>query len=179
MLWEGQFEETLLELGWEKGTELGMSFVYRKQELYVDDIKMAGKTKNWLSTLILMNPHHFLTMYIWDAINVNANRMKLLLRNIQRCVNHVFLLEQLKKLPGCETPHAKTVAWSYEMEGHARKCVERHCELANKKVEQSNKVSCLCLDDHQFKKEELESVVQLSIVCSQIVLKMLVLGTNR
>ena len=26
LLWERQFEETLLELGWEKSTELGMSF---------------------------------------------------------------------------------------------------------------------------------------------------------
>ena len=44
------------------------------------------------------------------------------------------------------------------MEGHAKKCVERYCELANKKVEQLHKVSSLCLDHHQFKKEELESV---------------------
>ena len=26
---------------------------------------------------------------------------------------------------GGKTPHAKTVAWSYDMEGHAPKCVER------------------------------------------------------
>ena len=44
------------------------------------------------------------------------------------------------------------------MEGHAKKCVERYVELANRKVEQLHKVSSLCLDDHQFKKEELESV---------------------
>ena len=43
-------------------------------------------------------------------------------------------------------------------EGHAKKCVERFCELANKKIEQIHKVSSPCLDDHQFKKEELESV---------------------
>ena len=41
------------------------------------------------------------------------------------------------KLPGWKKPHAKTVAWSYDMAGHARKYVERYCELANKKkVEQ-------------------------------------------
>ena len=43
----------------------------------------------------------------------------------------------IEQLPGWEKPHAKTVAWSYDMEGHARKCVERYCELANKKVESS------------------------------------------
>ena len=55
-----------------------------------------------------------------------------------------------EKLPRWEKLRAKTVAWSYDMEGHARKCVEQYCELANKKVEQLYKVSSLCLDDHQF-----------------------------
>ena len=41
-----------------------------------------------------------------------------------------------EKIPGWQTPHAQTVAWSYDMEGHAQKCVEPYCELANKKVEQ-------------------------------------------
>ena len=35
-----------------------------------------------------------------------------------------------------EKPQAQTVAWSYDMEGHAQKCVERCCEVASKKVEQ-------------------------------------------
>ena len=75
-----------------------------------------------------------------------------------------------------EKLHAKTVAWSYDMEGHGQKCVERFCELANKKVEQLYKVSSPCLDDHQFKQEELKSVGELSEVCSQIVLKCLYLA---
>ena len=70
-----------------------------------------------------------------------------------------------EKLRGWEKPHAKTVAWSYDMEGHAQKCVERYCELANKKVKQLYKGSSPCLDDHQFKQEELESVEELSEVC--------------
>ena len=40
-----------------------------------------------------------------------------------------------EKLPGWEKPYAKTVAWSYDMEGHAQKCVERDCERANKMTE--------------------------------------------
>ena len=47
----------------------------------------------------------------------------------------------------------------------------RRSELANKKVEQLYKVSSPSLDDHLFKQEELESVGELSEVCSQIVLK--------
>ena len=62
------------------------------------------------------------------------------------------------------------------MEGHARKCVERYSELANMKVEQFYRVSSPCLDDHQFQQEELESVGELSQVCSQSVLKFLYLA---
>ena len=69
-----------------------------------------------------------------------------------------------------KTSHVKTVAGSYDVEGHAQKCVERHCKLPNKKMVQLYKVSSPCLDDHHFKKEELESVGELSKVCSQIVL---------
>ena len=50
-----------------------------------------------------------------------------------------------------------------------KKCVERYCELANKKADPLYKVSSLCLDDHQFKKTKLKSVRELSEVCSRIV----------
>ena len=56
------------------------------------------------------------------------------------------------------------------MEGHAKKCVERYCELANKTTQQLYKVSTPCIDDHHFKEEELKSVGELSQVCSQFVL---------
>ena len=62
------------------------------------------------------------------------------------------------------------------MEGHAKQCVERYCELANKTTQQLYKVSTPCIDDHHFKEEELKSVGELSKVCSQIVLKCLYLA---
>ena len=64
---------------------------------------------------------------------------------------------------------------SYDMEGHAKKCVERYRELANKTTRQLYKVSTPCIDDHHFK-EEMKSVGELSQVCSQIVLKCLYLA---
>ena len=57
------------------------------------------------------------------------------------------------------------------MEDHAKKCVERYCELANRTTQQLYKVSTPCLDDHQFKEEDLKSVGELAKVCSQMVLK--------
>ena len=56
------------------------------------------------------------------------------------------------------------------MEGPAKKCVERYCELANKKIVQFFRVSTSFLDDHQFKDEDMETVGELSKDCSQIVL---------
>ena len=76
---------------------------------------------------------------------------------------------KLKKLPYSEI--FRISSWSYDMGGHAKKCVERYCELANKKTQQLYKVSAPCIDDHHFKEEEMKSVGELSPVCSQIVLK--------
>ena len=60
-------------------------------------------------------------------------------------------------------------SWSYDMEGHANECAERHCELTNKTTQQLYKVSTPCIDDNHFKEEEFKSVGELSQVCSQIV----------
>ena len=67
---------------------------------------------------------------------------------------------------------------SYDMEGHAKKCVERYCEPANETTQQLHKVAAPCMDDHQFQEEENESVGELSTVCSQIVLTCLYLARN-
>ena len=67
-------------------------------------------------------------------------------------------------------------SWSHDMEGHAEKCVERYCEIANKTTQQLYKVSTLCIDDHHYKEEELKSVGELSKVYPQIGLKCLYLA---
>ena len=38
-------------------------------------------------------------------------------------------------------PKANISSWFYDMEGHAKKCVERYCELANKTTQQLYKVA--------------------------------------
>ena len=86
----------------------------------------------------------------------------------------------VEKLPDAKAPgklETNTISsWSYDMEGHAKKCLERYCELANKTTQQLYKVSSPCLDDHLSKEEELKSVGELSKVCSQIVLTCLYLA---
>ena len=63
-------------------------------------------------------------------------------------------------------------SWSYDMEGHAKKCVERYCEFHNKTIEQLYKFATPCIDDCHFLKKK-GSVGELSTVCTQIVLKCL------
>ena len=73
-----------------------------------------------------------------------------------------------EKLRSLETP--KICTWSLDMEGHAKKCMERCSEIANKTTQQLYKVSTRCLGDQHSKEEELKLVGELSDVCSQIVL---------
>ena len=80
----------------------------------------------------------------------------------------------IEKLPFPQ--NLRISSWSYDMVRHAKKCVERYCELANKTTQQLYKVSTPCLDDHHFKEEEMKSVGELSQVISQIVLKCLYLA---
>ena len=79
-----------------------------------------------------------------------------------------------EKLPYSE--NLSISLWSCDMEGHAKKCVERYCELASKTTQQLYKVSTPCIDDHHLKEEEMKSVGELSQVCSHIVLKCLYLA---
>ena len=76
---------------------------------------------------------------------------------------------ETEKIPCSQ--HLRISSWSYDMEGHAKKYVERYCELANKTTQQFYKVSTPCIDDHHFKEEEMKSVGEVSQVCSLIVLK--------
>ena len=43
-----------------------------------------------------------------------------------------------EKLPFFQ--NTRISSWSYDMAGHAKKCVERHCELANKTTQQLYKM---------------------------------------
>ena len=114
------------------------------------------------------NPHHFLTLYTWEVTQ-------------RECKPNEIIFEEHTKMfesrisDGPTEKLQVTVAWFYDMEGHARKCVERYCELANN-VEQLYSVSSPCVRDHQFKSEELESDGELSPACSQNVVKCLYLA---
>ena len=80
-----------------------------------------------------------------------------------------------EKLPCSE--NLRISSWSYDMEGHAKKCVERYCELANRTTQQFYKVSSHCIHDHHFEEEDLKSVGDLSKRMLSDCSEMLKLGT--
>ena len=144
--------------------------------VYVDDIKLAGKKQNIDPMWKLLNKEVELeepTSFL-DHENLGCTQ--------RRCEISKDTVDQYRtifesriseggteKLPYSE--NLRISSWSYDMEGHAKKCVERYCELANKTTQQLYKVSTPCIDDLHLKEEEMKSVGELSQVCSQIVLK--------
>ena len=84
--------------------------------------------------------------------------MRNLLRYCWRLQNHDWIRNfrgRTEKLPYSE--NIRISSWSYDMEGHAQKCVERYCELANNTTRQLYKVSTPCIDDHHLKEGRIES----------------------
>ena len=130
-------------------------------------------------TLIWENRRHSLTMFIFGTQR-ECQRSKDVkqgcCRQLQRYVRIQDFCWGYEKLFVSGKSDANIHSWSNDMEGHAKKCVERYFELANKTTQQLHKVATPCMDDHQFKEEENESVRELPTGCSQIVLKCLYLA---
>ena len=51
---------------------------------------------------------------------MNASRTRILLRSTKRGSDHEFSAGVTEKLLGWEELHAKTAAWSYDMQGHGK-----------------------------------------------------------
>ena len=160
-------------------------FVHREKGLfsfvYVDDIKLAGKKQNinpmWKvenKEVDLGEPTSFLDHVYLECIQRQCEISKDIVDIYRTMFESRVSAGATEKLPYFQ--NFRISSWFYDMEGHAKKCVERYCEFANKTTQQLYRVSTPCLDDHHFKEEELKSVGELSKASSQIVLKFLYLG---
>ena len=187
ILWQdycgkGQFEKILLKHGWENIPNCECLFVHREKGLflsvYVDDIKLAGKKHNIDPMWKILNkevglgePTSFLDHVYFGCTQRQCEISKDIVDNYRTMFESRISAGRVEKLPF--TQNIRISSWSYDMAGHAKKCVERYCELANKTTQQLYKVSTPCIDDHHFIEEEMKSVGELSNTCSQIVLKCL------
>ena len=188
LLWERQFEKILLKyMAGRKFPNWKCSTLYtvKKDCSYL----CMWMTQNWLERNKIIDP-------MWKILNkeVDLGEPTSFLDHVYlRCTqrqceiskdivdNYRTMFESMisagatEKLPCSE--NLSISSWSHDMEGHAKKCVERYCELANRTTQQLYKESTPFIDDHHFEEEEeLKSVGELSKACSQIVLKCLYLA---
>ena len=155
-------------------------FVHREKGLFlsvhVDDIKLAGKKQNLDPMWKVLNkevdlgePTSFLDHVYLGCTQRQCQTSKDIVDNCRTMFESRIPRVGAEKLAFHQ--NLRISSWSYDLEGHAKKCVERYCEMANKTTQQLYKVSTPCIDDHHFKEEEMKFVGELSHVCSQIVLK--------
>ena len=160
-------------------------FVHREKGLilsvYVNDIKLAGKKQNLDPMWKVLNkevdlgePTTFLDHVYLGCTQRQCEVSQDIVDTYRAMFESRISAVRVEKLPFHQ--NLRISSWSYDMAGHAKKCVERYCELANKTTQQLYKVSTPCIDDHHFKEEETKSVGELSNTCSQIVLKCLYLA---
>ena len=152
ILWEddlgkGFLKKILLKHGWEKIPNWGEKipnweclFVHREKGLflsvYVDDIKLAGKEQNLDPMWKLLNkevelgePTSFLDHVYLGCTQRQCEISKNTVVNYRTMFESRISAGRVEKLPFPQ--NLRISSWSYDMAGHAKKCVERYCELAN------------------------------------------------
>ena len=133
--------------------------------MYVDDTKLTGKRHNIDPMRKVLNkevdlgePTSFLDHVYLGCTQRQCEISKDIVDNYRAMFESRISAGGTEKLPYPE--NLRISSWSYDMEGHAKKCVERYCELANRTSQQLYKVS-ISSDDHHFKEEELKSIGEL------------------
>ena len=132
-LWEMQFENILLKYGWEKVSNWESLFVHFEKGLflsaYVDDIKLAGKKQNINPTWNVLNKELELgepTSFLDHVYLVCAKRQceicKVIVDNYRTMFESRISAGATEKIPFPQ--NLRISSWSYDREGHAKKCVE-------------------------------------------------------
>ena len=145
--------------------------------MYVDYNKLVGKKLNIDPMWKLLNkevdlgePTSFFDHVYLGCSQRQCETSKDIVDNYRTMFESRISARATEKLPCSENLCISSC--SYDMEGDAKKCVERYCELVNKTIQQLHLVSIHTLMTIiSQKKKNLQSVVELSKVCSQSVRK--------
>ena len=138
-------------------------FVHREKgsflSVYVDDIKFAGKKQDLHPMWKLLNkevdlgePTSFLDHVYLGCTQRQCEVSQNIVDNYRTMFKSRISTGRTEKLPFPQ--NIRISSCFYDTEGHANKCLERYCELANKTTQQRYIVSTPCIDDHHFKKKE-------------------------
>ena len=112
--------------------------------VYVDDIKLAGKKQNLDPMWKVLNkevdlgePTSFLDHVHLGGTQRKCQISKHVVDKYRTMFESWISAGGFEKLPFPQ--HIRVSSWSYDMAGHAKKCVERYCELANRRLNNSTK----------------------------------------
>ena len=93
----------------------------------MDDIKIAGKKQNlasmWkklMQNVDLDEPTSYIDHAYLGRTQHECKPNEIMIEEYTKMFESRVPAGATEKLPGWEKPHAKTVAWSYDMEGHAQ-----------------------------------------------------------
>ena len=118
--------------------------------MYVDDIKLAGKKQNIDPMWKLLNkevdlgePTSFFDHMYLGCTQRQCEISKDTVDNDTTMFESRIPAEATEKLPCSE--NLCFASWSYDVEGRAKKCVERYCEFANQTTQQLYRVSTPCI----------------------------------
>ena len=164
---ERQFDKVLFRARLGNSSTLGMLICKSRKMLFLsvqaDDVKLAGKKRNIDPMRKVLKKEVDLdepTSFLDHVYGLHSTGMRHQQRYEDNYRNMYVASMTCAAAKGTLFSSGKLgadiFAWSFDMEGHAKKCVERCCELVNKKPQQMYKVTTPCLDDHQFKEYELE-----------------------
>ena len=131
--------------GWEKIQNWECLFVHHEKGLflsvYVDDIKLAGKKQNIGPMWKLLNkevelgePTSFLDHVYLGCTQRQCEISKDIVDNYRTMFESRISAGATDKLPRSE--NIRISSCSYDLDGHAKKCVERYCQSANKTTQQ-------------------------------------------
>ena len=128
-----------MQHGWEKVSNWECLFVHREKGLFLSVfvvvLKLAGKKQNIYPMWKVLHK---------EVVDLGCTQRQCEIRKDIVDKDRTMFESRIsagatEKLPCSE--NLCVSAWSYEMEGHAKKCVVRYCELANKTTQQLYKVS--------------------------------------
>ena len=163
------------------------SYTVKKGYSYLcmwDDIKVAGRKQNIDSMWKVLNkevdlgePTSFLDHVFLGCTQRQCEISKDIVDKYRAMFESRISAGRTEKLPYSE--NLRISSWSYDMEGHARKCVQRYFELSNKTTQQLALQSICSM--HRWPSLQRGIIV----ICRRIVKsvlsdcsEMLILGTN-
>ena len=107
--------------------------------VYVDDIKLAGRKQTISPTWKILvkdvdvgESTSFVDHVYLGCTQRECETSKDIVDNYKNMFESRISAGATEKLPSSGRHDANISTWSYDMEGHAKKCVGRYCELANK-----------------------------------------------